>query len=247
LDFFNFGALLHLANLDLLTTRRKLLEVIVTSHEEAAAAEEGGADRLEVVRSPEDGGLTPDIGVVEQILNTVSIPVRVMVRERDSMSIGDGEELLRLQNSAQAFAALPIDGLVLGFLNGSEIDGNSLRAVLSVAPGCRGTFHRAFESVRSPQASIAVLKQSPQIDRILVRLGGNGETSQIRNLVQWQEAAAPEIKLIVGIGLEKNNISHLKHETGLSEIHIGRMVREPETAWGRLSRDKVAALKSALG
>lgn len=243
MDFFNFHALLHLANVDLLTKRRKLLEVIVTSHEEAAAAEEGGADRLEVVRSLEDGGLTPDIDVVEQILNTVSIPVRIMVRERDSMLVGDGEELQRLQKSAQVFAALPIDGLVLGFLNGSEIDRDSLKAVLSAAPGCRGTFHRAFESVSSPQASIALLKQFPQIDRILVRLGG---ISQIHNLVQWQEAAAPEIKLIVGIGLERNNISHLKQETGLSEIHVGRIVREPEMAWGRLSRDKVAALKSAL-
>lgn len=219
----------------------------MTSREEAVTAEEGGADRLEIVHSPEDGGLTPDIDIVEQILNTVSIPVRVMVRERDSMSVENGEALLRLRNSAQALAALPIDGLVLGFLAGSEIDRDSLRTILAAAPGCRGTFHRAFESVSSPEASIAVLKQFPQIDRILVRLGGNGETAQVRNLVQWQKAAAPEIKFIVGIGLEKNNISHLKQETGLSEIHVGRLVREPETAWGGLSRHKISALKSALG
>ncbi len=224
-----------------------LLEVIVTSREEAVEAEKGGADRLEVVRSLENGGLTPEISTVEGILDAVSIPVRVMVRERNAMAIEGGEELLRLRNAAQAFGALPIDGLVLGFLTGSKIDADNLRAVLSAAPHCRGTFHRAFERVLFPQLSITWLKKFPQIDRILVRLDDKGAALQIRNLMQWQEAAAPEIKFIVGIGLEKNQISHLKNTTNLSEIHVGRLVREPEEAWGCLSRRKLAELKSALG
>ena len=76
------------------TKGRKALEVIVNSLEEAAAAESYGADRLEVIRSPEQGGLTPEIEIVRAIAETVSIPVRVMVRARDSMSIGSREELL---------------------------------------------------------------------------------------------------------------------------------------------------------
>lgn len=225
----------------------KVLEVIVRSREEAVEAELYGADRLEVVRSLEDGGLTPELDVVQAIAKAVSIPVRVMVRERDSMSIANGEELLRLQRAARSFAALPIDGLVLGFVTGSVLDIHSLREVLAAAPHCHVTFHRAFESVRSPRDCLHVLKQFRQIDRILVRLDTAAEKPRISDLVQWQKLAAPEIKFIVGLGLERGNISRVREQAELSEVHAGRLLREPEAAWGHLSRRKFVDLKSALG
>lgn len=228
------------------TTGRKLLEVIVQSREEAIEAELGGADRLEVIRSFEAGGLTPEIDVVQAIVEVVSIPVRVMVRERDSMSIANSDELGRLQKAARSFAALPIDGLVLGFVTGLTIDVSGLQKVLSAAPHCRATFHRAFEKVDSPCASLQVLKQFRQIDRILVRLGDGVEGLQISDLVRWQKLAAPEIKLVVGLGLNKENISRVREQAELSEVHVGRLLREPETVWGRLSRRKFIDLKSAL-
>lgn len=226
--------------------RRKVLEVIVTSPEEAAQAELYGADRLELVRSLEDGGLTPQIDVVRAVVEAVSIPVRVMVRERNSMSIADAEELLRLQEAARSFFALPIDGLVLGFIAGAVIDIENLRQVLAAVPHSRVTFHRAFERVRSPRASLQILKRLRQIDRILVRLHDNTGGVRISDLVQWQKLAAPEIEFIVGLGLERSNILRVREQVELSEVHAGRLVREPEAAWGRLSRSKFFELKSAL-
>jgi copper homeostasis protein len=229
------------------TAGSKVLEVIVRSREEAVEAELYGADRLEVVRSLEDGGLTPEIDVVQAIAETVSIPVRVMVRERNSMSIASREELLRLQRAARSFAALPIDGLVLGFVTGSVIDTYGLREILAAAPQCRVTFHRAFESLRSPRDCLHVLKQFRQIDRVLVRLDTAAGMPQISDLAQWQKLAAPEIKFVVGLGLQRENISRVREQAELSEVHAGRLLREPETVWGRLSRGKFSDLKSALG
>jgi copper homeostasis protein len=226
--------------------RRKILEVIVTSREEAAQAELYGADRLELVRSLEDGGLTPEIDVVRAVVEAVSTPVRVMVRERNSMSIAGREELLRLQEAARSFSDLPIDGLVLGFVAGAAIDSDNLRKVLAPAPHCRVTFHRAFESVRSPRESFQVLKQFRQVDRILVRLQDEVGGVRISDLVQWQKLAAPEIEFVVGLGLERNNILRVREQIDLSEVHAGRLLREPETAWGRLSHSKFLELKSAL-
>ena len=230
----------------MISSRRKILEVIVKSREEAIEAELHGADRLEVVRSLESGGLTPEIGAVREIVNAVSIPVRVMVRERDGISIVNKEELTRLKEAAKAFSLLPIDGLVLGFVTGSVIDTDSLREILPAAPHCRITFHRAFESVRSPTHSIQLLKQFPQIDRILVRLNGSEGNRQMSDLVQWQKLAAPEIRFIVGLGLDRENILRVRDEASLKEIHAGRLLREPEETWGRLSRRKFLELKNAL-
>ena len=230
----------------MLFSRRKVLEVIVKSREEAIEAELYGADRLELVRSLESGGLTPEIGTVEKVIKAVSIPVRVMIRERDAMSVANGEELVRLKETAKALSALPIDGLVLGFVAGKRIDTGNLGEILSAAPHCRVTFHRAFESLRSPARSIQLLKQFRQIDRILVRLDSSAGNWQTGDLAQWQKLAAPEIQLIVGLGLDRANISRIRNEASLNEIHVGRLLREPEETWGCLSRSKFLDLKSAL-
>ena len=226
---------------------RKLLEVIVTSRQEAIEAERYGADRLEVVRSLEEGGLTPEINVASAIAEAVSIPVRVMLRERDSMAIANKEELGRLLEAAQELAALPIDGLVLGFVAGSAIDIRSLGELLAAVPRCPVTFHRAFESVGQPPAAIQALKQFRQIDRILVRLGDDMKAPRMGDLVQWQRLAAPELQFVVGLGLRRENISRLREQPELQEVHVGRLLREPETVGGRLSRAKFIELKSALG
>ncbi len=229
------------------TIGRKVLEVIVKSRDEAVKAERYGADRLEVVRSPEEGGLTPEIDTVRAIAEAVSIPVRVMLRENNSMSMGGQEELGRLQKTARILSALPIDGLVLGFVAGSVIDTHSLRELLAAAPQGSITFHRAFESVRNPLAALQTLKQFRQIDRVLVRLGDGLRAPRMDDLIQWQRLAAPEIQFIVGLGLERGNISRLREQGELNEIHVGRLLREPETVWGCLSHRKFVDLKSALG
>ena len=53
----------------------------MTSGAEAQAAERGGADRLELVRDLDVGGLSPSLDIVAEVLATSSIPVRVMLRE----------------------------------------------------------------------------------------------------------------------------------------------------------------------
>ena len=93
---------------------RTLLEVIVQSVADARAAARAGADRLEVVRRIEDGGLTPPIALVREIAAEVSLPLRVMVRENAGYTTSP-VELLALQRAAAALAELQVDGLVVGF------------------------------------------------------------------------------------------------------------------------------------
>src|ERR1700761_2717503 len=142
----------------------KLLEVIVTSVEEAREAELGGADRIELVRAFETGGLTPASEVVEQVVGAVSIPVRVMLRENASMSASDPREIAALQARARHLAQLPIDGFVLGFVKNGSLDLDTMGQVLTDASGCRVTLHRAFEQAGDAMATIQQVKSSPAID-----------------------------------------------------------------------------------
>jgi copper homeostasis protein len=220
--------------------------VIVTSLDEAIQAELGGADRLELVRSLEDGGLTPPVEVVRNVMRTISIPVRVMLRENASMSI-DQSEVHGLQLHARAFARMPIDGLVIGFLRDGTLDLEATKEILMAAPNCRATFHRAFDHLRDPLIALQQLKENPQVDRVLTS-GGEGSWSVRRErLLDLQRAAAPQIRMIVAAGLCSSVLADRGEAFEQLEVHVGRAARIPPLTSGIISRNQIASLKRLLG
>jgi copper homeostasis protein len=223
------------------------LEVIVTSVEEAAIAAAGGADRLELVRDLDTGGLTPDWETVRAITAAVSIPVRVMVRENASMAVVDGGELKELQRKAAQIQDLPIDGLVMGWVTSAgALDVASLEAVLA-ATKCKVTFHRAFEDLADPLAALQTLKGFKQIDRILTGGGPGSWMERKQRLLAWSKAAAPEIIILAGGGLSDLEAAELMADPRFSEVHVGRAVRMPQENDGVLIAEKIALLKIPQG
>lgn len=195
------------------------LEIIACSVADALAAQMGGAGRLEVVRAPEAGGLTPPISLVKEIAAAVSIPVRVMLRENDGFELANREELSKLCDSARELAVLEIDGLVLGFLRGRRLDLAAAQQILSCAPNLRATFHRAFEELENPQAALATLKTVQQFDRVLV------SPSRVTDLKQLAENAAPELIIVAGGGVDRATIRPLRESAAIREFHAGRAAR----------------------
>lgn len=222
-----------------------LLEVIACSVIDALEAERGGAHRLEIVRDLDCGGLTPPVGLVREILGLVTLPVRVMLRERKDYYAGDEDEKLRLCEAAAEFSELRVDGLVLGFLLGNRLDLEFIAQLLQCAPNLKATFHHAFEEVE-PFSAIGDLKKVKQVDRILTHGGQGGWQEKAANLVRYQEAALPEIKILVGGGLDAERISWLSGTANLSEFHVGRAARQPPTSEGRVGREKVSTLVDSI-
>lgn len=198
---------------------RPLLEVIAMSVDDAVAAAKGGADRLELVRNLEAGGLTPPISLVKEIVTTVSIPVRVMLRENDGFEIANQDEFTKLCDIARELARLEIDGVVLGFLQGRNLDLATMQQILSCVPRAKATFHRAFEELEDQQAAVAMLKQVPQFDRILL------SPARISGLKQLVESAAPELIILAGGGIERAGIRALRESAPIREFHVGRAAR----------------------
>lgn len=227
-----------------------MLEVIACSLEDALAAEAGGADRLELVRDLEVGGLTPPLEMVRDILAAVRIPVRVMLREEEDFFVQGRKKIERLCELARSCAELSVaglagakrqvDGLVLGFLTGQQdapqIDHTLLAQVLASAPGLPATFHRAFELVPDSHQAIQELKRHSQIDRILT----SGDSKDINKewpqrltgLAELARVAAPEIAILVGGSVERDTIEALCQKKTKVEFHVGRVVREPRTNSG---------------
>ena len=62
------------------------------------AAQEAGADRLELC-GPGDGGLTPSIDVLLNVLESMKIPTHVMIRPRSGDFCYSAEEFSQMLSS----------------------------------------------------------------------------------------------------------------------------------------------------
>ena len=206
------------------------------------AAEAGGADRLELIRDFAVGGLTPEIAVVEEVLNAVSIPVRIMVRESAGFKLENKHELDIVLDKSDALCSLNVDGLVFGYVQDGRIDEVALSALSERVPEARVTFHRAFEATNDQYASIQILKKYPFVDRILTNGGGcMSWTDRITHLLRLQEAANP-VLIVVGGEVDLVVAKQLA-ATDLHEFHIGRAGRSGSKIDGAVDMEKIFALR----
>lgn len=222
-----------------------LLEVIVCSVADAVEAEQGGAGRLEIVRDLKRGGLTPPYDLVQQIKQRVALPVRVMLREDDGFETRD-DEIDRLCVAAERFAALEVDGFVLGFLQDGEVDIERTQRVLACAPHVRATFHHAFEAARDKLRALSAIKQLTQVDRILSSGGTDGLESRVQRLGEYERAAAPELMILAGGGIDRVAITTIARETRIREFHVGRAARAQFAVAGAVEASLVSGLVQKL-
>ncbi len=228
-----------------------LLEVIACSVEDAIAAAQGGADRLELISHYEVGGLTPPLELVRQVLDVVSIPVRVMLRDEESFFITDPERRAALCRMARELAALPLDGVVLGFLrHGADgqvaIDLELLEEVLAAMPPIPVTFHRASEELADPGTAIEILRPYAQIDTLLTSGGPEPWAAKTARFNDWVQRAAPAQTILVGGGVDESAIRALRPLTPLHAFHVGQAVRAGRRIEGPVIAERVQEIADLL-
>ena len=202
-----------------------VLEVIACSVADAVEAEKGGAGRLEIVRDLARGGLTPPIELVVGIRQKVELPLRVMLRESDGYETSSADEIDRLCAAAVQFASLGVDGFVLGFLKDGQVDVERTQRVLACAPQVRATFHHAFEDASDKLSALDVIKMLPQVDRVLSSGGADDLESRVQRLGEYAKAAAPELTILAGGGVDDYALLKIGRETSIREFHVGRAAR----------------------
>lgn len=225
---------------------RPILEVIVCSVEDALEAERGGADRLEVVRDLASGGLTPDLNLVRGIRRAVSLPLRVMLRDRDGYSYPGDDALSHLRAVAFELQQIGVDGLVTGFLRNGNADMERTLALLNAAPRLGTTFHHAFDETEDPLRAINELKKSFRIDRILSSGGPGTISERALRLDLYQKEALDEIVILAGGNLDEEAIRVLRVRTSIREFHVGRAARSPRDNSGAVRAELVERLRRIL-
>lgn len=227
------------------TSPADALEIITLSVEDGQAAEAGGATRLEVVRDIRADGLTPDVRLVEQLLERVGIPLRVMIRPRNTFLVGDDTHRDEILRDAALFADLPVDvvtGYVRAAADGSaEIDEAALALVAERVPHAHVTVHRAVERISGDPT--AALRRCQAVDRVLSGGGAGSWAARAEALVQLQRAVAP-VRVIVGGGVSMEGIDALVPCVSLRELHVGRLARTGESYNAPVDARVVAMLRN---
>ncbi|WP_052462213.1 copper homeostasis protein CutC [Nigerium massiliense] len=205
------------------------LEVRITLPADAAPAEAGGADRLEIVGTLDEGGLSPEPRTVEEVRRRTTLQLRPVVRLRAGLGT-DGGEAVRLRGLIASYLEAGADGLTLGFMNGmGQIDVEVLGALLNDVT-CPWTFTRAVDTQLDPDKAWRTLVTLPGLDS--VRTAGSARDLEhgLDDLLRRAESDPRYAALIMADGdVHPDQVPWLIR-AGVRQIHLDEQVR-PGGSW----------------
>ncbi|MDL4842101.1 copper homeostasis protein CutC [Aquibacillus rhizosphaerae] len=210
-----------------------MIEVIVQNAEEAMEAERLGVDRLELVSAIKEGGLTPSYATIKQVLNSVSIPVQIMIRPHSyNFTYRQGDKEI-IYEDIRNVLYLGGKGIVFGALNDDHtIDEETLIEVIEISSELDITFHRAFDEISSQIEGYQLLcKYKEQVKRVLTSGGKRTCEEGKNNLIELIKIAnqtdGPSI--LAGSGLTTNNFLNIHKLVHAYEYHFGSGVRKNQS------------------
>lgn len=201
-----------------------ILEVICLHEHDARRAEEGGADRVELLGSLDDGGMSPEPALVEKVRAVTTLQLRPMVRLREGFGT-DGGEFVRLRGLISAYLDAGADGVVLGYLNGlGEVD-VAVCAELVNAGDFGWTFHRAIDHALDSDKAWRAVQRLPRVDQVLTAGSARDVEHGLDELLARCRADQNVASLVMaGGGLRPEHIPWLAR-AGVRSFHIGRSAR----------------------
>ena len=194
-----------------------LLEVCCYSMECALEAQRRGADRIELCAAPQEGGLTPSLGVLKSVREAVTIPVHPIIRPRGGDFCYTAGEFAAMLDDVAAVKDLGFPGMVIGVLDADgRVDRARMKKIMAAAGTLAVTFHRAFDMCADPrQASVELAELGVQ--RILTsgqQSSAEKGISLIRELISQSDTPI----IMAGAGVRAANLP-LFLQAGVKEVH----------------------------
>ena len=193
-----------------------IIEVCAESYEYAVKAEKAGADRIELCKDLHLDGLTPDYESSKRTIDTLDIPVFILIRPRGGDFIYSHEEFELMKRDILKFKKMGCKGIVSGVLNDDNtIDIKKTKELVELSRPLEFTFHRAFDKVNNPLNEIENLIELG-IDRVLTSGQKDKAIDGLVLLKQLNSISKNRIKIMPGSGINKSNIVNF---INFEEIH----------------------------
>ena len=218
-----------------------MLEIIGMCVEDAKAIEFCGGNRIELVSALTEGGLTPGYATIEKVVNSVKIPVNVMVRNHAKSFTYSDYDIEVMKKDIEIIKSLGANGIVLGMLDKfNNIDEENLKELLDIAEGLDVTFHKAIDETNVKE-SIKVLNKYDKITNILTS-GGLGNIADNTDNIKYMLNNSNNINILLGGGLTFDNIESIRNITNATDFHFGTAVRVDKSPFGDIDENKLTSL-----
>ncbi len=216
------------------------LEVIAWSVQDVIDICNSKAHRIELVADIEKGGLTPSIELVREAVEISTLPIRVMVREKDESFIYDDGIMDEHISFINELKNINPEGIVFGSLtNDGKINVEQLERVIKAKGEMKLTFHRAFDEL-CDECYLDEYRLLSKYDVDTLLTSGTKENAligidNIRTLIQ--EGA--KVNILPGKSISIENARKIVDATNAKFIHVGYSVRDTNDQHGRISIEKI--------
>lgn len=194
------------------------VEICCNSIASAIAAKDGCAERIELCRDLECGGLTPSDEDIAYCVRKLGLRTHVLIRPRAGNFCYTEREQQDIIASIKRCKELGTAAVVIGFLTeDGKIDVESTRHMVQIASPMEVTFHRAFDEAQQDPIEALWCVAASRCHRLLTsgqRYSAPEGAAVIRTLV-----GETGVKILAGGGVTPTNVRQLVADSGVREVH----------------------------
>ena len=200
-------------------------EACVESFEDAVNAEKNGADGIEICSNLNLDGLTPPRELVYKLINTLNIPIKVMIRPKAGDFCYDRHEIKQMFDDIAYFRSLDVHGVVLGVLNDNNtVDINLTNNLVNAAGKLDVTFHKAIDSCDNILEELRMIIKNTRVSSILTSGGFKDAFAGHEIIKEMIKIAGKNISIIVAGSVTSDNILSLHKLIEGKQYHGKRIV-----------------------
>lgn len=204
--------------------KKIFIECCVESLSEALIAEKRGADQLELCSDLANDGLTPDTALTEKILETISIPLKVMIRHRKGDFFYDKSDISIIKNQINSMKLIGIKHIVFGSLTHlNRINLEQIKMVSEWAYPMNVTYHKAIDLSENFFEDTELLLQFKNVKSLLT--SGQASTAEKGYLTLKRLLAdfGKNIKIISAGSITDKNLNKI-HNMIRGRYYHGRKI-----------------------
>lgn len=180
---------------------------------------------MELCSHLEVDGLTPSLELVKEVLNAVTIPVKVMIRPRQGNFIYTDKELLKMTGAIYAMKDLGVYGVVFGMLNKYKlVDFVNTASLAEIAKPLNVTFHKAIDYTGDVVENVKALSDITSVDAVLTS-GGKATAMHGKSVInELQESFGNRLEIIAAGKITGAELEAHKNELITTSLHGRRIV-----------------------
>lgn len=200
-------------------------EACVESLKQAILAEKRGAHRIELCSRLDLDGLTPERDLIEQVMNHVHIPVKVMIRPRTGDFVYHADELSAMKDDIRFCKQNGVKGVVFGILDKTDhLNLDQIQVLAEAASPLEVTIHKAIDQTPDPITSLKELMRLRNITAVLTSGGALTALEGKIIIKEMLQTSKGKINIIAAGRITNNNVVETHQLIGAHAYHGRKIV-----------------------